>query len=98
MEEQGQGSRQILEAIGSLNGITQQVKQGSAGMLEGSKDVIQESENLKIATGEITGSVNEITGGADKINAAMEQTNEISRINKEHINILFTEVSKFKVD
>ena len=46
MEEQDQGSKQILEAVGLLNEITQQVKNGSVEMLEGSKEVIQESDNL----------------------------------------------------
>ena len=98
MEEQGQGSRQILEAIGQLNGITRMVKQGSAEMLGGSKGVITESRNLELASNEIAGSVMEMTNGADQINAAISRVSEISVTNKEHINTLFAEVSKFKVE
>ena len=98
MEEQGQGSQQILEAVGSLNEITHRVKSGSVEMLEGSKGVIKESKNLETATAEIVNSVEEITGGAQKVTAAVNRIHEISMINQEHINTLFTEVSKFKVD
>ena len=37
MEEQGQGSKEVLEAIGELNKITSQVEDTSRQMLEGSK-------------------------------------------------------------
>jgi methyl-accepting chemotaxis protein len=98
MEEQGQGSRQILEAVGSLNEITQTVKTGSAEMLAGSKDVIRESETLQAATKDIAAGMNEISGSADQINAAVERVSEISNVNKEYIQTLFGEVSKFKVE
>jgi methyl-accepting chemotaxis protein len=98
MEEQGEGSKQILEAISKLNDITQLVKQGSLEMLEGSREVISESKNLGIVTEEITRGVNEMATGADEINAAVNRVNEISVDNKEHITLLVTEVSKFKVE
>jgi methyl-accepting chemotaxis protein len=98
MEEQGQGSQQILEAIGRLNDITLMVKQGSSEMLQGSRDVIKESRNLERASGEIASGVNEMYNGADQINAAVNRVSEISNENREHINTLFSEVSKFKVE
>ncbi|GHU64362.1 methyl-accepting chemotaxis protein [Spirochaetia bacterium] len=98
MEEQGAGSKQILEAIGQLNEITQQVKGGSTEMLEGSREVIQESKNLALVTEEITGGMNEMATGADQINVAVTSVNEISGKNKENIDILVREVSRFKVE
>ena len=98
MEEQGAGSKQILEAIARLNEITQQVKSGSTEMLEGSREVIQESKNLETATQEITGGMNEMATGADQINVAVNRVNEISGQNKENIDILVREVSRFKVE
>jgi methyl-accepting chemotaxis protein len=97
MEEQGEGSKQILEAISKLNDITQTVKQGSAEMLEGSREVIKESKNLEVVTQEITGGVNEMAAGADQITTAINRVNTISGENKEHISALTTEVSRFKV-
>ena len=98
MEEQGEGSKQILQAISQLSGITQQVKGGSTEMLEGSKEVIKEGSNLEKITLQITGGMNEMAIGADKINAAVNEVNAISAKNKENINHLVREVSRFKVE
>jgi methyl-accepting chemotaxis protein len=98
MEEQSTGSQQILEAIGQLNDITQLVKGGSLEMLEGSKEVIQESKNLELVTQEITNGMNEMATGAEQINVAVNRVNTITGENKENIDILVREVSKFKVE
>ncbi|MDR2178302.1 MAG: methyl-accepting chemotaxis protein [Treponema sp.] len=98
MEEQSVGSRQILEVIGQLNEITQMVKGGSDEMLEGSREVITEGKNLEMATQEITNGMNEMATGADQINVAVTRVNEISGNNKESIDILVKEVSRFKVE
>jgi methyl-accepting chemotaxis protein len=98
MEEQGAGSKQILEAIGRLNEATQMVKGGSEEMLEGSRQVIQESKNLELATQEITNGMNEMATGADQINVAVNRVNAISGENKENIDVLVREVSKFKIE
>ena len=98
MEEQGAGSKQILQAIGQLNEITQQVKGGSTEMLEGSREVIQESKNLEIVSQEITGGMNEMATGAEQINIAVNRVNELSGQNRDNIDILVREVSRFKIE
>jgi methyl-accepting chemotaxis protein len=98
MEEQSAGSKQILEAIGQLNEATQMVKSGSGEMLEGSKQIIHESRNLEMATQEISNGMNEMATGADQINVAVSRVNSITGENKENIDILVQEVSKFKVE
>jgi len=98
MEEQGEGSKQILEGVGNVNEITRQVKDGSNEMLIGAKEVIQESTNLDKATQEITNGMNEIASGADQINVAVNHVNEISGKNREGIDTLLREVSRFKVE
>jgi methyl-accepting chemotaxis protein len=98
MEEQSVGSRQILEVISQLNEITQQVKGGSLEMLEGSKEVITEGRNLEMVTQEITNGMNEMAVGADQINVAVNRVNNISGQNKDNIDVLVKEVSRFKVE
>jgi len=98
MEEQGEGSKQILDGISNVNGITRQVKTGSSEMLEGAKEVIHESSNLEKVTQEITGGMNEMASGADQINVAVTQVNEITIKNREGIDTLLREVSRFKVE
>ncbi|MDR2740050.1 MAG: methyl-accepting chemotaxis protein [Treponema sp.] len=98
MEEQSVGSRQILEEISRLNEITRQVRSGSEEMLEGSKEIITEGKNLEMATHEITNGMNEMSIGADEINVAVNRVNEISGQNKDNIDVLVKEVSRFKVE
>ena len=98
MEEQGQGSKQILDGIEQVTEITRNVKSGSNEMLEGAQQVIIESQNLEKATQEITSGMNEMASGADEINTAVNHVNEISGMNREGIDILVKEVSKFKVE
>jgi methyl-accepting chemotaxis protein len=98
MEEQNEGSKQVLHAVEELSEITQQVKGGSTEMLEGSKEVIRESKNLEVVTQEISGGMNEMSAGADQINIAVTQVNELSAKNRENIDQLMREVAKFKVE
>jgi methyl-accepting chemotaxis protein len=98
MEEQGQGSKQILEAIGTVNEATQLVKGVSLEMLEGANEVIREANNLEKATQEITGGINEMASGAEQINTAVNNINDLSTKNREYIDLLSKEVSRFKVE
>jgi methyl-accepting chemotaxis protein len=98
MEEQGEGSKQVLQSATSLSELTQQVKGGSEEMLEGSKEVMKESQNLERVTQEITSGMNEMATGADQVNVAVHQVNEISAKNRDAIDALIREVSRFKVE
>jgi methyl-accepting chemotaxis protein len=97
MEEQSQGSKQLLEAAGQVGEITRQVKSGSLEMLEGSKEVIHESKNLEKATVEITNGVNEMSTGAEQVNHAVNTVNDLTGRTRENIESLVQAVSKFKV-
>jgi methyl-accepting chemotaxis protein len=98
MEQQSTGSKQILEAIALLNEITGYVKNGTTEMLEGSSQVIKETENLEKATQEITEGMNEMAGGAEQMNSAINEINDLSVKNREGIEHLIKEVSRFKVE
>jgi methyl-accepting chemotaxis protein len=98
MEEQGMGSKQILEGSGRLNEITGQVKNGSHEMHEGAQEVIRESKNLEKSTAEISLGMNEMTAGTENINSAVNHVKEISGRNHEAIDVVIKEVSKFKVE
>ncbi|MCL2411040.1 MAG: methyl-accepting chemotaxis protein [Treponema sp.] len=98
MEEQGHGSKQLLDGVINVKDITRQVRSGSNEMLEGAKEVIQESMNLERVTQEISSGMNEMALGADQINVAVHHVNEISVKNSEGIATLIREVSKFTVE
>jgi methyl-accepting chemotaxis protein len=98
MEEQGHGSKQILSGIEQVTDITRNVRSGSTEMLEGANEVIKESQNLEKVTQEITSGMNEMSSGAEQINVAVHHVNEISGKNREGIDKLMKEVSRFKVE
>ena len=95
MEQQGE--RQVSGTL-SLNDITKMVMTGSEEMLNSSKEVIKESKNLERTTQEITGGMNEMATGADQVNVAVHNVNEMTTKNREAIDSLLREVSKFKVE
>jgi methyl-accepting chemotaxis protein len=98
MEEQGTGSQHILESISTLNDITQTIKNGSMQMRTGSRKIIEESRNLEAMTLEISSGTNEIAQGAEEINTAINRVSGITNENRRSIEVLISEISKFKVD
>jgi methyl-accepting chemotaxis protein len=98
MEDQGAGSKQILDAIGELNEATIMVKDDSQEMLEGSRQIIVESKNLENVTARINDGMNGIVTGTEQVNTAVHRVNEISDYNSKNINVLVSEVSKFKIE
>ena len=98
MEEQGEGSKQLLQGVTNVNEITRHVKSGSEEMLEGSREVIKEGQNLEKVTQEITAGMNEMAAGAEEINVAINSINDLSVKNRESIDLLMKEVSRFKVE
>ncbi|MDR0562448.1 MAG: methyl-accepting chemotaxis protein [Spirochaetaceae bacterium] len=97
MEEQGAGSKQILDSMNELIGISGAVKEGSQKMYARSRDVIQEGKNLLQLTMEITNGIQEMASGAKQINGAVTKVNEISVSNEAQIEQLSMAVSVFTV-
>jgi methyl-accepting chemotaxis protein len=98
MEEQGMGSRSILEAITQLNSVTGLVRKESSDMTTESKEVLRQSGDLKQITTEVAGSMDEITQSTDAISTAITRVKEISEENKENIGTLSKDIAKFKVE
>ena len=74
-----------------------EVQAGSEEMLKGGEGVAQEMRKLDNLTRIITDSMNEMAAGAVQINNAVQEVNEITQKNKQSIENLASEVSKFKV-
>ena len=98
MEEQEEGSRQILEAITVLKELTGVVKQDAAEISREGKSVIDESSVLKDITAAIDQDIHEMVAGAEHIRTAVDRINEISDGNKGSVNTLIGEVKKFKIE
>ena len=97
MDEQTQGSKQILQSASFVHDITQHVKTGSEKMREGSREVIHESQNLEKATEEIASGMNEMAVGAEQVNRAVASVSDLTSRTKDNISSLAQAVSRFKV-
>ena len=98
MQEQENGSKEVLTAIKSIDTVTVEVQAGSEEMLKGGEGVAEEMRKLDDLTRVITESMNEMASGAVQINNAVQEVNEITQKNKRSIEALSLEVSKFKVN
>jgi methyl-accepting chemotaxis protein len=97
MEEEDAGNKEILQTINALIDITGQVKRSSEEILSGSQQIIGKEEQLDKITAELTHSTNEIAAGIDHISDAVIRANEISAENRQSIDVLITEMSRFKI-
>ena len=97
MQEQENGSREVLGAIKTINAVTNEVQAGSEEMLKGGESVAQEIQKLDSLTRIIADSMNEMASGAVQISNAMQDVNEITQKNKYSIENLAAEIGKFKV-
>ncbi|WP_461246158.1 methyl-accepting chemotaxis protein [Treponema sp. R6D11] len=99
MEEQEEGGKQILEAIGNLKDISVSVKEGAAEMVESGEQMNKQTGEFIEISNEIMGGMNEIVNGAVKeIKEAVVFVDEISEENNKNFDNLKEESKKFKVD
>jgi len=98
MEEQGIGSRSILEAVTKLNTVTDLVRKASGDMTTESKEVISQSGDLKRITRESAEDMDEMTQSADHMTGAITRVKQISSENKQNIDALSGEIARFKVE
>jgi methyl-accepting chemotaxis protein len=97
MEEQGAGSKSILESIGSLNEITNKVTGSARAMGNRSQDIIKESKTLAVITKEISEGMRDMAVEAEHISGAVKRVDDISVYNKTQLKTLIAEISRFKV-
>jgi len=98
MEEQSEGSRQILEAVTQLNTVTNEVRKSSADMITESKEVLSQSTSLRTVTNEIAEDMDKMTKNADEISSTFTRVHDMNNENNENINALSKEISQFKVE
>jgi methyl-accepting chemotaxis protein len=97
MEQQDAGNKEVLEAMGASNEITRNVRDSSADIQNGSREVVDEGKRLENLTGEVTRGIHEIASGIGDISAAISRTSEISQKNKQDIEELLAEISRFRI-
>ena len=97
MEEQQIGSKQIIEALHSMNNSTAEVHSASSEMTEGNKHILSEIQKLQMATDVMKDSIQEMHTGAERINETGAALSGISGKVAENIKQMGTEIDLFKV-
>ncbi len=97
MQEQELNSRSVLESINTISTVTSEVQAGSTEMLQGGENAAREMSKLDELTCIITTSMQEMAAGTVQINRVVQEVHEITQKNKDSIEGLANEVSKFKV-
>ena len=97
MNEQENGSNEVLSAIHDINNITLEVQSGSAEMLKAGEDAVKEMNRLEGLTQIINDSIQEMSAGTDQIQTSCSEVKGISQKNKMNIEALAEEVGKFKI-
>ena len=97
MEEQQIGSKQIIDALKSMNNSTSEVHSASSEMTGSNKHILSEIQKLQNATETMKGSIEEMHTGAEKINETGAALSTISGKVAENIKQIGSEIDLFKV-
>jgi methyl-accepting chemotaxis protein len=67
-------------------------------MTTASRQVLNQSKELKQITADVAGSMDDMTQGVEEISKTITRVQEITEENKENINALSTDTLRFKVE
>ena len=97
MDEQAEGSSQVLQSISDINSSTEVVKQDTVTLIEGGKEIVKEMGTLAETSYEISSAVSSITEESSSINRAIDIVKEDSETNKASLNQVHNKVAEFKL-
>ena len=79
MEEQNEGSKQITDALKTMNDSTEEVRSASVEMANGNRMILEEVHHLQSASVAMKDGMDEMSTGAKKINDTGANLAEMSR-------------------
>ncbi|MCR4631100.1 MAG: methyl-accepting chemotaxis protein [Treponema sp.] len=97
MEEQNEGSKQIIDALKMMNDSTEEVRSASGEMQEGNKLILSEVQHLQDVTISMKSSMDEMSIGAQKINETGTVLTEVADRMKDSIEKIGNQIDEFKV-
>lgn len=98
MEEQAEGSSQVLEAMGEIKYSSDSVQKESEELKIGGKQIIDEMKILADVTVQIKNAMGEIVSGTDEITKSIKEVNKATENNKADLEVLDNQFSSFKLD
>ena len=97
LHEQNASSRQVLDALQDIEGITAQIRDGSVEMNAGTESILKEMARLADASRQVQDRSVSIARAADAISGAVREIVEASLANKEAIDVLVGVTGKFRL-
>jgi methyl-accepting chemotaxis protein len=97
LDEQGEGSKQVLEALREMNEVTSQVKDGSAEMSAGNRSVIDEMAKLREAAFDVKERVDAMSASVVDIDSHFDTVGDMARRTGETIKRMEVAIGRFKV-
>lgn len=97
MAEQTEGNKQVLEGIRSINAATVVVKEGSAEMMNGGQQIVEEMKILIDTTHTINDHMETIRVDVNNVLDSIVQTQKHAESNKDGIVVLKNEFDSFKL-
>ena len=97
MQEQGEGSRQVLGALEKMNSIGSQVKEKAVGMKKVTEEAARAMDNLTESSLVIQGSMDEMAAGAEQINKAAGSVSSLAESTNGNIKAMDEQIGKFIV-
>jgi len=97
LQEQNEGSQQILIALKEMNGISEQVRSGASEMRTGSRSVLESMENLRDATGEISESMKELETGSAGMSEKAETLAQLTDETAKAVSVMDDSIGAFTV-
>ena len=88
MTEQNEGSKQVLEALGNIQDVTVQIRDGSMEMNSGTKTILNEMERLANISRQVADKSSAIAVAANAIDSSVAEISKNSEINKNAIGTL----------
>lgn len=98
MEEQAEGSSQVLEAMGEIKYSSDSVQKESEELKIGGKQIIDEMKILADVTVQIKNAMGEIVCGTEEITKSIKDVNKATENNKADLAVLDNQFSSFKLD
>lgn len=98
MEEQAEGSSQVLEAMGEIKYSSDSVQKESEELKIGGKQIIDEMKILADVTVQIKNAMGEIVSGTEEITKSIKEVNKATENNKADLAVLDNQFSSFKLD
>ena len=97
MEEQNEGSKQIIDVLHTMNDSTVEVRTASAEMENGNKIILSEVQQLQNATISMRESTEEMAESARRISETGSELGKISGNVKHSIEKIGSQVDQFKI-